>query len=138
LPAGNAGILPGSRHAALALKILASILALFFRNIRQHAFKHQRSGHRRFQEESRQLRDDLDAQFPLQTTGILADRIGRKPTFLLFQAGAVIMVLIYANLTDQSLMLWAGAALGMLAATHVLDMLATLFLIPELKGTELE
>jgi len=107
------------------------------------------------------------------------------------------MVLTYSNLADQSLMLWAGAALGMfvngmmggygalmsegyptearataqnvlfnigrgvggfgpvvvgslvaaysfqiaiglLAAIYVLDMIATVFLIPELKGTELK
>ena len=129
--------------------------------------------------------------------GQLADRIGRKPSFLLFQAGAVIMVLFYSNLTDPTAMLWAGAllgmfvngmmggygaimaeayptearataqntlfnigrgvggfgpivvgalaqsysfpvAIGMLAAIYVLDMLATMFLIPELKGTELK
>lgn len=129
--------------------------------------------------------------------GQLADRIGRKPTFLLFQAGAVGMVLYYAQLTDPTTMLWAGAVMGMfvngmmggygalmseayptearataqnvlfnigraiggfgpvvvgalamtysfntaialLAAIYVLDMLATLFLIPELKGVELE
>jgi len=129
--------------------------------------------------------------------GQLADRIGRKPSFLLFQAGAVAMVLLYSQLDDPITMLWAGALMGMfvngmlggygalmseayptearataqnvlfnigravggfgpvvvgalatqysfqvaialLAAIYVLDMLATMFLIPELKGTELE
>jgi len=129
--------------------------------------------------------------------GQLADRIGRKPSFLLFQAGAVVMVLYYAGLSDPTTMLWAGAVMGMfvngmmggygalmseayptaarataqnvlfnlgraiggfgpvvvgllataysfnaaialLASIYVLDMLATLFLIPELKGMELE
>ncbi|MDM0006624.1 MFS transporter [Variovorax sp. J22G73] len=129
--------------------------------------------------------------------GQLADRIGRKPSFLLFQAGAVAMVLTYSQLSDPVSMLWAGALMGMfvngmlggygalmseayptearataqnvlfnigrgvggfgpvvvgalataysfqvaialLAAIYVLDMLATLFLIPELKGKELE
>jgi MFS family permease len=128
--------------------------------------------------------------------GQLADRIGRKPSFLLFQAGAVAMVLVYSQLHDPVQMLWAGAVLGMfvngmlggygalmseayptearataqnvlfnigrgvggfgpvvvgalvaaysfqvaiamLAAIYVLDMVATLFLIPELKGREL-
>lgn len=128
--------------------------------------------------------------------GHLADRIGRKPTFLIFQAGAVAMVLTYARLTDPVAMLWAGAVMGMfvngmiggygaliseayptaarataqnvlfnigraiggfgpvaigslaaaysfpvaialLAGIYVLDMLATCFLIPELKGAEL-
>ena len=45
--------------------------------------------------------------------GHLADRIGRKPTFLIFQAGAVAMVLTYAQLTDPVTMLWAGALMGM-------------------------
>ena len=129
--------------------------------------------------------------------GQLADRIGRKPSFLLFQAGAIIMVLVYSSLSDPNTMLWAGALLGMfvngmmggygavmseayptearataqnvlfnigrgvggfgpvvvgllataysfqiaialLALIYLLDMIATLFLIPELKGTELK
>lgn len=45
--------------------------------------------------------------------GHLADRIGRKPTFLIFQAGAVAMVLTYARLTDPFALLWAGAVMGM-------------------------
>lgn len=45
--------------------------------------------------------------------GQLADRIGRKPTFLLFQGGAVVMVLVYALLNDPVTMLIAGAFLGM-------------------------
>lgn len=129
--------------------------------------------------------------------GQLADRIGRKPSFLLFQAGAVAMVLAYSQLSDPISLLWVGAILGMfvngmlggygaliseayptqarataqnvlfnigrglggfgpvvvgalvtaysfqvaismLAATYLLAMIATLFLIPELKGKELE
>ena len=129
--------------------------------------------------------------------GQLADRIGRKPSFIAFQVGAVIMVLVYAQLSDPTVMLWAGALMGMfvngmlggygalmseayptearataqnvlfnigraiggfgpvvvgtlaaqysfqvaialLAAIYVLDILATVFLIPELKGAELE
>jgi len=128
--------------------------------------------------------------------GQLADRIGRKPSFLLFQAGAVVMVLLYSQLTDPVQMLYAGAVLGMfvngmlggygalmseayptearataqnvlfnigrgvggfgpvvvgalvasysfqvaialLAAIYLIDMIATVFLIPELKGKEL-
>ena len=45
--------------------------------------------------------------------GQLADRIGRRPTFLLYQAGAVVMVLVYARLTDPTVMLFAGALMGM-------------------------
>lgn len=129
--------------------------------------------------------------------GQLADRIGRKPSFLLFQAGAVVMVLTYSQLSDPTTMLWAGAVLGMfvngmiggygalmseayptearataqnvlfnigrgvggfapviigalaaaysyqtaialLAGIYVLDMVATVYLIPELKGKSLE
>ena len=128
--------------------------------------------------------------------GQLADRIGRKPTFLIFQLGSVISVLAYSQLTDATAMLWVGAIMGLcvngmmggygaviseayptearataqnvlfnigravgglgpvvigalamaysfqvaialLAAIYVLDMLATIFLIPELKGKEL-
>jgi MFS family permease len=129
--------------------------------------------------------------------GQLADRIGRKPSFLLFQVGAIVMVLVYAQLSDPTTMLWAGALMGMfvngmlggygalmseayptearataqnvlfnigraiggfgpvvvgtlavqysfqvaialLASIYVLDIIATVFLIPELKGAELE
>lgn len=129
--------------------------------------------------------------------GQLADRIGRKPSFLLFQAGAVVMVLLYSQLTDPATMLWAGALLGLfvngmlggygalmseayptearataqnvlfnigravggfgpvtvgavaashsfqvaialLAAIYVIDMIATAWLVPELKGRELD
>lgn len=128
--------------------------------------------------------------------GHLADRIGRKPSFLIFQLGSVIMVLLYSQLQDPTAMLWAGAVLGMfvngmmggygavmseayptearataqnvlfnigravggfgpvvvgaiamgygfqvaialLAALYVIDMIATLWLIPEFKGREL-
>ena len=129
--------------------------------------------------------------------GQLADRIGRKPSFLLFQLGAVISIVVYSQLTDPDIMLLAGAFLGMfvngmmggygalmaeayptearataqnvlfnigravggfgpvvvgavvlaysfqtaialLAIIYVIDMLATIFLIPELKGEALD
>ena len=129
--------------------------------------------------------------------GQLADRIGRKPSFLLFQLGAVISIVVYSQLTDPDIMLLAGAFLGMfvngmmggygalmaeayptearataqnvlfnigravggfgpvvvgavvlaysfqtaialLAIIYVIDMLATIFLIPELKGKVLD
>ena len=128
--------------------------------------------------------------------GRLADRIGRKPSFLLFQLGAVISIITYSQLTDPTAMLVAGAFLGMfvngmmggygalmaeayptqarataqnvlfnlgravggfgpvavgavvsaysfqtaiafLAVIYVIDMLATVCLVPELKGKEL-
>ena len=128
--------------------------------------------------------------------GRLADRIGRKPSFLLFQLGAVISIITYSQLTEPTAMLVAGAFLGMfvngmmggygalmaeayptearataqnvlfnlgravggfgpvvvgaivsaysfsiaiafLAVIYVIDMVAMVFLVPELKGKEL-
>ena len=128
--------------------------------------------------------------------GRIADRIGRKPSFLLFQLGAVISIITYSQLTDPTAMLVAGAFLGVfvngmmggygalmaeayptearataqnvlfnlgravggfgpvvvgaivsaysfsiaiafLAVIYVIDMVATVFLVPELKGKEL-
>lgn len=128
--------------------------------------------------------------------GRLADRIGRKPSFLLFQLGAVISIITYSQLSEPTAMLVAGAFLGMfvngmmggygalmaeayptearataqnvlfnlgravggfgpvvvgaivsaysfsiaiafLAVIYVIDMVATVFLVPELKGKEL-
>lgn len=129
--------------------------------------------------------------------GHLADKIGRKPSFLIFQVGAVIMVLVYSQLSDPNIMLWSGALMGLfvngmlggygaliseayptkarataqnvlfnigrgvggfgpvvvgalamaysfqfaialLAAIYVIDIIATIFLVPELKGTQLK
>ncbi|CAB3780028.1 Putative metabolite transport protein YjhB [Paraburkholderia caffeinitolerans] len=129
--------------------------------------------------------------------GVAADRFGRRPTFLFYQVGAVVMVYVYAHLSTPFALLIGGAAmgvfvngmiggygaliselyptaarataqnvlfnigravggfgplavgamaarysftaaLGMLAAIYVLDILATLFLIPERRGAALE
>ncbi|MFD0966555.1 MFS transporter [Seminibacterium arietis] len=129
--------------------------------------------------------------------GQIADRFGRKPSFILFQFGAVISIVVYSQLTNPVAMLASGAFLGMfvngmmggygalmaeayptqarataqnvlfnfgravggfgpivvgtlvsaysfslaigfLALIYVIDMIATLYLIPELKGKTLE
>lgn len=129
--------------------------------------------------------------------GRLADKVGRKPSFLLFQLGAVISIITYSQLADPTAMLIAGAFLGMfvngmmggygalmaeayptearataqnvlfnlgravggfgpvvvgaivssysfsiaiafLAVIYVIDMIATIFLVPELKGKALQ
>jgi MFS family permease len=44
--------------------------------------------------------------------GHLADRFGRRPTFLGYMIGAVVMVLIYSQLTDPNALLIGGAVLG--------------------------
>ena len=139
----------------------------------------------------------LGMAFGIWAVGQLADRIGRKPIFILVQIGASIMVFLYSQLTDPRMLLWVGAIMGMfvngmmgglgalmseayptaarataqnvlfntgravgglgplaigalaakysfhaaialLASIYVLDVIATVFLIPELKGKELE
>lgn len=129
--------------------------------------------------------------------GMAADRFGRKPTFLFYQAGAVVMVFVYAHLTTPMALLIGGAAMGvfvngmiggygaliselyptdarataqnvlfnvgravggfgpvavgalaarysfgaalaLLASIYLLDIFATLFLIPERRGAELD
>jgi MFS family permease len=129
--------------------------------------------------------------------GQLADRIGRKPIFILFQIGAVITLVVYSQVTNPNVLLWVGSIMGMavngtmagigalmseayptaarataqnllfnvgravgapgplvvgalaakysfnvaiaaLASVYLLDLMATVFLIPELKGTALQ
>jgi benzoate transport len=129
--------------------------------------------------------------------GIAADRFGRKPAFLAYQTGAVVMVFVYANLTTPFALLIGGAVMGvfvngmiggygaliselyptearataqnvlfnigravggfgpvavgalaarysfaaalaLLASIYLLDIVATLFLIPERRGAELQ
>lgn len=129
--------------------------------------------------------------------GVAADRFGRKPAFLFYQAGAVVMVFVYAHLSTPFALLIGGAvmgvfvngmiggygaliselyptearataqnvlfnigravggfgpvvvgalaarfsfgaALGLLASIYLLDIVATLFLIPERRGALLE
>ncbi len=139
----------------------------------------------------------LGMAFGIWTFGQLADQIGRKPIFISFRIGAVVMVFLYSQLTSPNMLLWAGAIMGifvngtlggigaliseayptaarataqnvlfntgravgglgplgvgvlaarysfqaaiaLLASIYVVDIIATVFLIPELKGTELE
>ncbi|MEW2592237.1 MFS transporter [Micromonospora aurantiaca] len=44
--------------------------------------------------------------------GILADRIGRKPTFWLYQSGAIVSVLVYSTLSNSVTLLLGGAIMG--------------------------
>jgi benzoate transport len=139
----------------------------------------------------------LGMAFGIWAFGQLADRIGRKPIFILFQIGSVVMVYLYSRAIDAYMLLWMGAIMGMfvngmmagvgalmseayptaarataqnvlfnigrtvgsmgplavgalavkysfsaaialLASIYVFDIIATVFLIPELKGRELE
>ncbi|WP_287497353.1 MFS transporter [Pandoraea sp. CB10b_02] len=139
----------------------------------------------------------LGMAFGIWLFGRLADRIGRRPTFIAYQIGAVVMVFVYAQLQSQFALLVGGAVMGLfvngmiggygaliselyptaarataqnvlfnigravggfgpltvgalaaaysfklalvfLAGIYVLDILATLFLIPERRGQALE
>ncbi|TMS00652.1 MFS transporter [Nonomuraea basaltis] len=44
--------------------------------------------------------------------GLLADRIGRRPAFWLYQSGAIVSLLIYSRLSDATLLLVGGAVMG--------------------------
>jgi benzoate transport len=44
--------------------------------------------------------------------GHIADRLGRRPTFLAYMLGAAIMVVVYSQLTDPTALLFGGAAMG--------------------------
>lgn len=139
----------------------------------------------------------LGMAFGIWVFGQLADRLGRRPAFLLYQAGAVLMVFVYSTLATPYALLIGGAVMGMfvngmiggygaliselyptharataqnvlfnigrgigglgplvvgflaarysfstaiavLAGIYVLDIFATLFLIPESKGAALQ
>ena len=51
--------------------------------------------------------------FGIWLFGMLADRFARWKIFVLYQIGAVVMVIGYAQLSDPTLMLFAGAVMGM-------------------------
>lgn len=51
--------------------------------------------------------------FGIWVFGVFADRVGRRPALLTFQAGAFVMVLVYSQLTDATALLIGGAVMGM-------------------------
>jgi len=51
--------------------------------------------------------------FGISIFGVLADKVGRRPALLTFQAGAFVMVLVYSQLTDANALLIGGAIMGM-------------------------
>src|SRR5881394_271281 len=55
----------------------------------------------------------LGMAFGIFAFGHFADRVGRRPALLTFQAGAFIMVLSYSQLTDPTSLLIGGAIMGM-------------------------
>ena len=139
----------------------------------------------------------LGMAFGIWVFGVFADKVGRRPALLTFQAGAFVMVLVYSQLTGANALLIGGAVMGLfvngmlggygallselyptearataenvlfnlgrgvggfgpvvvgalvasysftvaialLATIYLLDIVATLFLIPERKGVPLE
>ncbi|AHG19229.1 MFS transporter [Chania multitudinisentens RB-25] len=54
----------------------------------------------------------LGMTFGIWLFGVLADRFPRWKIFVIYQIGAVVMVICYAQLSDPTLMLFAGALMG--------------------------
>jgi benzoate transport len=54
----------------------------------------------------------LGGAFGMWLFGQLADRMGRKPLFVAFQAGAMIMAFVYPQIKDPMVLLAAGAVTG--------------------------
>jgi MFS family permease len=55
----------------------------------------------------------LGMAFGIWVFGVFADKVGRRPALLTFQAGAFVMVLVYSQLTDATALLIGGAVMGM-------------------------
>src|SRR5699024_9781358 len=47
--------------------------------------------------------------------GQLADRLGRRPAFWIFQAGAIVSILVYSQMTDPTALLIGGLFMGAFA-----------------------
>src|SRR5262249_59881358 len=45
-------------------------------------------------------------------SGQLADRVGRRPSLILFQIGALLMVFLYSRVGTPVALLWVGACMG--------------------------
>jgi MFS family permease len=55
----------------------------------------------------------LGMAFGIWIFGVFADKVGRRPALLTFQAGAFVMVLVYSQLTNEMSLLVGGAIMGM-------------------------
>jgi MFS family permease len=55
----------------------------------------------------------LGMAFGIWVFGVFADKVGRRPALLTFQAGAFVMVLVYSQLADPMSLLIGGAIMGM-------------------------
>jgi len=54
----------------------------------------------------------LGMSFGIWTFGQLADRIGRRPSFFIFQVMAAVMVVVYSRLQSPMALLVGGAVMG--------------------------
>jgi MFS family permease len=54
----------------------------------------------------------LGMAFGIWTFGVFADKVGRRPALLTFQAGAFVMVLVYSQLSEPTTLLIGGAMMG--------------------------
>jgi MFS family permease len=55
----------------------------------------------------------LGMAFGIWAFGVYADKVGRRPALLTFQAGAAVMVLVYSQLASPTALLVGGAVMGM-------------------------